>query len=70
MIPMGKWMVCINQSERALSMRYVITCISILFGLFFFQRESVDLAIKLLDESECKGHVIHVEQVTVLNFPA
>ena len=30
---------------------------------FLLQRESVDLAIELLDESEYKGSVIHVEQV-------
>ena len=34
------------------------------FAMFLLlQRESVDLAIELLDESEYKGSVIHVEQV-------
>ena len=31
---------------------------------FFPQRESVDLAIKLLDESDYKGYIVHVEQVS------
>ena len=32
-------------------------------SLILLQRESVDLAIELLDESEYKGSIIHVEQV-------
>ena len=30
---------------------------------FLLQRESVDLAIKLLDEADFKGSTVHVEQV-------
>ena len=39
------------------------------FAMFLLlQRESVDLAIDLLDESEYKGSVIHVEQVRFVAF--